>query len=93
MTVYCENHTKHINAKEEKCIIILLLNKWYLLCEIFFVPVLIGVVGPGIIQQHDRVGLTVRQRKFPGPAGLLPDKVGGALASVIGQLSIKIVAF
>lgn len=39
-----------------------------------------------IPQRCIRTGQAVRQRKFPGPAGLLPDKVGGALVSVIKQL-------
>ena len=51
------------------------------------------MVGPGVTPQHDKVGLTVRQRKFPGPAGLLPDKVSGALVSVIDQLSINVMVF
>jgi hypothetical protein len=59
----------------------------------YFVSVLTGMVGPGVTPQHDKVGLTIRQRKFPGPAGLLPDKVSGALVSVIDQLSINIMVF
>lgn len=59
----------------------------------YLVSVLIGMVGPGVTSQHEKVGLTIRQRKFPGPAGLLPDKVSGALASVRDQLSINIVVF
>lgn len=51
------------------------------------------MVGPGVTPQHDKVGLTIRQRKFPGPAGLLPDKVSGALVSVIDELSINIMVF
>lgn len=59
----------------------------------YFVSVLTGMVGAGVTPQHDKVGLTIRQRKFPGPAGLLPDKVSGALVSVIDQLSINIMVF
>jgi hypothetical protein len=59
----------------------------------FLVSGLIGMVGPGVTPQHDKVCLTIRQRKFPGPAGLLPDKVSGALTSVIDQLSINIIVF
>jgi hypothetical protein len=50
-------------------------------------------VGPGVTPQHYRFGRTIRQRKFPGPAGLLPDKVSGALASVIDKLNINVMAF
>jgi len=59
----------------------------------YFVSVLTGLVRPGVTPQHDKVGLTIRQRKFPGPAGLLPDKVSGTLVSVIDQLSINIIVF
>jgi hypothetical protein len=59
----------------------------------YFVSVLTGMVGPCVTPQHDKFGLTIRQRKFPGPAGLLPDKVSGALVSVIDQLSINAMVF
>jgi hypothetical protein len=51
------------------------------------------MVGPGVTPQHDKVGLTIRQRKFPGPAGLLPDKVSGSLVTVIDQLNINIMVY
>jgi len=51
------------------------------------------MVGPGVTPQHDKVGLAIRQRKFPGPAGLLPDKVSGALVTVIDQLNVNIMVF
>jgi len=59
----------------------------------YFVSVLTGMVGPVVTSQYDKVGLTIRQRKFPGPAGLLPDKVSGALVTVMDQLNINIMVY
>lgn len=50
--------------------------------SLIVVPVLAETVRPAYVdvtpERCDRTGQTVRQRKFPGPAGLLPDKVGDA---------------
>jgi hypothetical protein len=49
---------------------------------IIVTAVLVESVRPDITPQHcQKVG----QRKFPGPAGLLPDKVGDAVVPLIKE--------
>jgi hypothetical protein len=63
---------------------------WKTLCHMM--PVIVAalllesVMSDRTPQHCSRAGQTVRQRKFPGPAGLLPDTVGDARGSVMKLL-------